>query len=169
MALPYASATSGDKALGELTQDRVKTLFDYNDGQLVNRSGRKWVRAGTVAGCKRSNGYVVTKIDQRIYYVHRLIFLWHHGYMPDEIDHVNRTPSDNRIENLRAVTRSQNQWNRDASGVYFKRGKWETSIQSFGSSQYLGQYETREEAREVYLQAKEDREKMLPAPEKDDG
>lgn len=48
----------------------------------------------------------------KVHKSHRLIFMLHHGYMPKEVDHINSDRADNRIENLRAVTRSENQCNR---------------------------------------------------------
>jgi len=38
----------------------------------------------------------------------------HHGYMPPEVDHINGDRADNRIENIRAANRSENQCNRFA-------------------------------------------------------
>jgi len=46
--------------------------------------------------------------------VHRLIFLLEYGYLPPEVDHINGDRQDNRIENLRPATRSENQCNRPA-------------------------------------------------------
>jgi len=43
---------------------------------------------------------------------HRLIWLYVYGEMPKEIDHINGDRQDNRLENLRSVTRSQNQFNK---------------------------------------------------------
>ena len=48
-------------------------------------------------------------------YWHRLMWIHHNGTIPYgmEIDHINRDKGDNRIENLRCVTVSQNRKNRD--------------------------------------------------------
>jgi len=42
------------------------------------------------------------------------VYMYHHGHLPPEplvIDHINRNRFDNNIENLRAVTKSENQRN----------------------------------------------------------
>ena len=65
---------------------------------------------------------------------------------------------DNRILNLRSVTHQQNQWNRTkAKGYYFfKRDKkWKSKIYLNNKEINLGTYNTEEEARTAYLQAKE--------------
>ena len=74
----------------------------------------------------------------------------HHGYMPPEIDHINGDRADNRIGNLRAVTRSQNQYNkrpqRNASGYrgvswHKKSGKWCVRIGINDKVKSMGYYD----------------------------
>jgi hypothetical protein len=81
---------------------------------------------------------------------HRLIFMLHHGFMPQEIDHINGDRADNRIENLRSVTRSQNQYNkrpqRNASGYrgvtwHKKTGKWLVRVGLNNKNKSLGYYD----------------------------
>ena len=86
--------------------------FDYHsDGQLTWKEGRPGVRKGSVAGCL-SNGYIAIGVNRKVYYAHRIIFEMVHGYVPSEIDHINGDRTDNRIENLRECSSSQNQMNR---------------------------------------------------------
>lgn len=97
-----------------LTQARVRELFDYReDGTLVRRvATRNRVKAGTIAGSLRGDGYLVVRVDSRPYLLHRVIFLYHYGYSPEnQVDHIDRNPSNNRIENLREVSQTCNNRN----------------------------------------------------------
>jgi hypothetical protein len=135
-----------------LTQERVRELFDYNPdtGDLVwkvNRRGR-FARIGAVAGYK--GRYVTISIDCDRYPAHQIVYLWHHGYVPDEIDHENRVKTDNRIGNLRECSRPQNTGNvglRSTNtsgyrGVCFANycNKWRAMIKINGTSKHLGYF-----------------------------
>lgn len=68
-------------------------------------------------GSNSTDGYKTVKIKCKQYYIHRLIaesFLDNPKNKP-EIDHINRNPSDNRLENLRWATRSENNRNTSAN------------------------------------------------------
>tara|TARA_R110000868_G_scaffold134284_4_gene346200 strand:+ start:204 stop:647 length:444 start_codon:yes stop_codon:yes gene_type:complete len=102
----------------ELTQARVKELFGYDPelGLLYHRRLQRWVEN------RLSNNYLTIKIDGTVYKAHRVIWLWVYGYFPTEIDHINRVRNDNRLVNLREVTRAQNMLNKskyknNASGI----------------------------------------------------
>jgi hypothetical protein len=73
------------------------------------------------------------------------------------LDHINRDKKDNRIFNLRIVTHQQNQFNTNASGISFRkeREKWVSRIMVSGKRIHLGYFNTEQEARQSYLQAKE--------------
>jgi hypothetical protein len=85
--------------------DKLRELLDYDPftGIFTWRVDRGSARAGTVAGAfDRSVGYYRIMIDGKNYRAHRLAWLWAYGYEPPaELDHRNRDPSDNRLENLR--------------------------------------------------------------------
>lgn len=111
-----------------LTQNEVRALFDYRDGSLFWRSRpAPYIRPGSEAGhfCRtgRNTGRIRVGIKGKLYLVHRLVFLYHHGYSPEgDIDHIDRNPSNNRIENLREVSRMCNlrnskKQNNNTSGV----------------------------------------------------
>ena len=85
------------------TQSQVKKLFDYIDGELF--------RKGKVAGYIRPDGYRSIAIQRKQYFAHRLIFLYHRGYLPEIIDHIDCDVSNNNIENLRPATKQQNAMN----------------------------------------------------------
>lgn len=98
-----------------ITQSQVVEWFDYRDGKLYWKKvahPNKQYLIGQEAGSIHKTGYRHVTWLGKIYKVHRLIFLLEHGYMPKEIDHINGDRKDNRIDNLRPVTRSENQCNR---------------------------------------------------------
>ena len=97
----------------KLTKDYLQEIFNYKDGNLYWKleSNRSLIK-GSKAGNIRTDGYVAIGLNKKVYKAHRLIFLMFNGYMPLEIDHINGDKGDNRIENLREVTHSQNSMNR---------------------------------------------------------
>ena len=98
----------------ELTKQVVQSLFDYKEGKLFwkeNRARGK-IKAGDEAGCLTSKGYRRLMIGYKEYPTHRIIYLWHHGYIPEVVDHINNDPLDNRIENLRKASLTTNMFNR---------------------------------------------------------
>jgi hypothetical protein len=149
----------------ELTQTRVRELFDYReDGVLISKVGVHKRAAGTVVGCD-SNGYKLVGIDYKLYKLHRLIFLWHHGYFPGEVDHIDGNPRNNRIENLRAATSQGNKANRGRNknnssgykGVTWdkRREKWVAQIMVNRKHIHLGQFDSAESAHRAYVAAAE--------------
>lgn len=147
----------------ELTQSYLATLFDYKDGNLYWKIKRKTVNAGDLAGRISNKGYVQIGIDRKIYSAHRIIFLMHHGYLPRTIDHINGNKADNRIENLRDVSLSQNQMNRkfgkNSSGikgvVWHKSNKnWMAQLVIGGKNTYLGSFDDLELAELVVVEAR---------------
>jgi hypothetical protein len=100
--------------MSDYSQEYLHTLFDYKDGNLFwkqNRAKGK-IKVGQEVGNISTRGYKRVMIEYKEIAVHRLIFLMHHGYMPNVIDHVNGNPLDNRIENLREATHQTNQYNK---------------------------------------------------------
>jgi hypothetical protein len=100
----------------KLTQARLREVLDYDSetGVFTFRIDRGLCgKRGGVVGAKNSCGYLMICIDGIQLAAHRLAWLYTYGYIPEnEIDHINRTKTDNRIENLREVSRSCNIRNR---------------------------------------------------------
>jgi len=153
-----------------LTQAELKSLLHYNQETgiftwLKHNSGVSILKAGTNKG----NGYIQISLKRKRYLAHRLAWLYVYGEWPkQQIDHINGIRDDNRIVNLRDVSRSKNLLNqnhsninkRNKSGVvgvsYFPRdNNWVAQFMVNGVTKYLGRYATVEEAKKVLFDAKE--------------
>jgi hypothetical protein len=143
------------------TQEQLKELFTYNDGQLYWKESRykgKNVRsisepAGGPDKKNSSNAYMRICIDQKRYLTHRLIFTYHHGYVPDFIDHIDGNRTNNRIENLREATIQQNSYNKKSNSstgyknVYLRgNGMYRVSFSLNGKPHIVGLYKNLEDA-----------------------
>lgn len=92
--------------------------FKYDDvnGELIYiKRVASRTDIGDVVGSVNAGGYRHTTIKGVHYYVHHLIWVFHFGSWPEELDHIDRNPSNNRIENLRLTTKTQQQFNRAAN------------------------------------------------------
>ena len=141
-----------------LEKDLLHELFDYEGGNLVWRTApARNVKDGDIAGCVLNSGYRQININKTRYQAHRLMWIYHNGSISKdvEIDHINRDTGDNRIENLRIVSRQENQFNRNAKG-YTKRpsGRYEARIKMNQKLIHLGMFDTEQEAKQAYLDAK---------------
>ena len=131
-----------------LNMDRINYLFEYRDGDLCRKVKSKSANIGDKAGYKEPKGYLITKIDNVGHFNHRIIFFMHHGYLPEFIDHIDGNTANNRIENLRPATNTQNQWNSGLNatntsgvkGVYWvKRDKkWRAMCRVNGTKHHIG-------------------------------
>jgi len=140
-----------------ITQEELKRQLHYDPatGAFTWRVSRPGVKAGKVAGANRGQYRVIT-VNRRTYGAHRLAWLYVHGNLPDEIDHRDGDPSNNRIKNLRPATRAQNAANRGIfknnktgyTGVSFiqSRGKFQATIGVGGKNVTIGLFDTLEEA-----------------------
>lgn len=146
----------------KLELDRVTEVLDVDI-----HSGRMfWKRRGTPkfdnlyagkeAGFVRADGYVQVRIDGRLYYRHRIIMAVVVGEDRDqEVDHINGTPGDDRNENLRYVSRDDQQRNlkmpkTNTSGRVgvsrYRKGRWQAAIWSGNKMICLGQYDSFDDA-----------------------
>lgn len=114
--------------------------------------------AGREAGHVSARGYRVVDIERATYKVHRVIYkMVTREEPPAQIDHINGDYSDNRIENLRPATPSQNCANKPTQrnsttgvkGVSFdkRRGLFMARVQLRGHSYYVGLFKTLDAAK----------------------
>ena len=139
--------------------NKFKETFCYNPktGALTNRISRgsrapKGSTVGTPAGSnyKGDSPFSFWFLGRK-HYVHRVAWAISYGYWPLEIDHIDRNPQNNRLDNLREVTRSENQRNQGiyknntsgVTGVYQTKkgyGRWYAQISINGITRSLGGY-----------------------------
>ena len=120
-----------------LTQDYLNAVLEYRDGFLFWKERvALCLREGSKAGTKHDKtGYMRIQIKRKQYMVHRVIFLMHHGYMPVMVDHIDGNNTNNKIENLRGVSASQNSMNskiRVTNTSGFKNVYWNTHAKRWG-------------------------------------
>ena len=89
----------------------LKRTYKYDDGHIVNRKTGKRRRER-----KFSNGYLDIRIrfkgNLRHISCHRFVWVLCNGSWPQlTIDHINGNRHDNRIDNLREVSQSENVYN----------------------------------------------------------
>lgn len=153
----------------EITQKYLKSLFDYQDGELywkISNSNR--AKIGDRVGTDHGNGYRRVAVNGKDYFVHRLIFLYHRGYLPEFLDHIDDNRSNNDINNLREATMSQNNMNRkkfksingkstssDFTGVTWNKRakKWMVYITNNGKQKHLGYFDSETDAAKAYNRA----------------
>lgn len=143
-----------------LSPDYLKSIFDYKDGQLYwKKPNSNVVKIGQKAGSLSADGYVSVRVNDAQYKAHRLIYLMHHGKLPRMLDHIDCNRANNRIENLREASLSQNRMNSTiaknntsgSKGVWWNKvhQKWQVCIRKDNKSNYLGTYSNKEEAIQV--------------------
>jgi hypothetical protein len=136
------------KADKHITQKELQEDFMYIDGKLYRSTG--WWS---------NQGYHSCKYKNKSYLTHRLIYILHYGKIAEGlvIDHINGDTHDNRIENLRAVTRQENSFNTNRKGIMWNKrnNNWRVRIGLNYKRIEVGSFKTREEAEEAYSIAKE--------------
>lgn len=151
-----------------ITVEFLTGCFDYRDGKLfwkyrplshfpdslrMNLFNSRY--AGKEAGSPW-RGYRMIATNLGRISTHRAIFMMHHGYLPQEVDHINGDSEDNRIENLRAATHQQNSMNMRTNagntsgrkGVFKLKGRerWVAYVRKDGRNRYSPRFSSFDEA-----------------------
>ena len=144
----------------ELTAEYLRSVLHYEPETGIftrKASTSNRVKVGDIAGCPNGDSYLQIRLQSRKYLAHRLAWLYMYSNWPnDQIDHINRIRTDNRITNLRDVSHKQNQQNAskrsdNTSGYpgvswYKLDSKWAAWIRHNQKLIHLGCYDTIEEA-----------------------
>ena len=161
-----------------MKQETLRLLFFYNRGHLYWKprpleAFKKysayvmWNRRYALkpAGSPNKRGYIRIGIAKKYYMAHRLIWLYHRGWLPEALDHKNGNPSDNRMSNLRPATQTQNRWNSrrristttNIKGVYRRpSGHYEAHICADYKRIHLGTFKAKKDAIRAVAQARKD-------------
>jgi len=154
-----------------LQQKTVRKLLDYDPETGLftwkardpkwfsdEKWGPEWRAAQWNSRCagrpafttKKERGYLSGTIFGSFYRAHRIAWLYHYGTWPDEIDHINGDTSDNRIENLRSVSHTENMRNcklrkdnsSGVSGVNWSKTakKWSARCNTDNGRKFLGYF-----------------------------
>ena len=132
-------------------------ILRYSDKQKGNHLIKGW------QDCKGSFrlGYNVVGLNQKYFYRHRIIAYAFLGLdinnLKKSIDHIDRNKLNNNLNNLRIVSHQENMFNTNAKGYSFEsdRNKFVAHICINHKDIKLGRFNTKEEARNAYLKAKE--------------
>jgi len=147
----------------EICQKLLQETFFYEDGNLIwkHQIGKR-NPAGKIAG-RNNHGYRMIGLFGKGYMTHRLIFMFHHGYFPPEVDHIDGNKSNNKIENLRAATHSENLKNQKLKssntsgqknvGWAKREQRWRVRLTVDGKDKHIGYFKDRELADLVAMEA----------------
>lgn len=138
-----------------ITKEFIYDQYQYESGQLY-KTGYLYAGHGSVGWYDKESGYYRLQIGREYWMLHRLIWIYHYGEIPVgmTVDHKDHDKTNNRIENLRLATRSeQNKYQRKRSncssqyiGVMWRdrAKKFEVYVNTYldgkKKSKYLGSY-----------------------------
>ncbi|WP_430316955.1 HNH endonuclease [Pseudomonas sp. p1(2021b)] len=167
-----------EAAQAAISLDELKSTLSYSPATgkftwLKTLGSRAQV--GSVAGYLHCRGYRFIRLKGKRFAAHRLAFFWMTGRFPmEDIDHINGNRDDNRWENLREASRSENLENINPKpnqsgmlGVTRTRcGNWTARIMKNGKQHYLGTFYSPDDAGAAYLEAKSKLHVFQPIPRK---
>ena len=143
-----------------VTQAEVRRLFDYCiETGVLTKNGKR-------IGWRGWRGYRKIRVNGVKYLEHRIIWLWMTGeWPPNQIDHIDTVPDNNKWANLRLATHAQNCRNRKMiktkiggiKGVFpfGREGKYRARIRVSGKDVHLGVFDDPISAHAAYARAAE--------------
>lgn len=147
-----------------LSVERLREVLDYDPETGVFKWKVKINRnivVGSTAGGLHPKGYWRIAVDGKRYLAHRLAYLYINGEWPDDqVDHRDRNRINNRWNNLRPASQTQQNGNTNmnknnssgARGVCWdkSRTKWLAFINVNDRFKNLGRFDEFEDAREAH-------------------
>ena len=134
-----------------ISKEYLHERFTYRDGELywkVVYSNR--LKVGQLAGDIDGRGYRRVMLGKQHYKMHVLIWIMFNGEVPEGmvVDHKDRDKTHNRIQNLRLLSKGQNNLNTNRKGVSYdsKRQKWRAQTSIDNKTVTLGRFDTEAEA-----------------------
>jgi len=149
------------------SQEELNALLEYRDGKLFWKVSRGRIKIGSEAGRLISSGYKQVGFKGKVYLQHRLIWVMHGNDPVDCLDHIDGDRLNNRIENLRPATKTENNWNAilkitntsGIKGVTWNKNRtcWQGHVGYKGKQHHVGCFKNKEECAKA---VKEFREKL---------
>jgi hypothetical protein len=171
MSLKIGMVCKSKRITAPFSHEHLKSILHYEPktGKWKWLVGKRGISVGKKAGCSRGI-YTTIGIGKKLYYASNLAWFWMTGEWPAVgVDHKNRNKHDDRWNNLRLATYSQNNTNIYnprknglPRGVSKSRSKFTAQICINRKRTFLGRYNTLEEAEQAYLKASEFRKEFLP-------
>ena len=146
------------------SSNEIQSKVFYREGDLYWRTPLGRAVAGQRIGTRTRNGYLIVNwplpTGRRKLLVHRLTWLMFNNTLPPLIDHINRNKEDNRIENLRPLSFTENARNCGNKhykydlprGVTIQKGRYKAQIKLEGKTTHIGIFNTSEAAATAYAQ-----------------
>lgn len=144
-----------------LTIEELKANLNYNPStglftRLITRTFS--ATQGSLAGCKNKQGYIVIRLNNKLYQAHRLAWFYMTAEWPKEVDHKDTIRDNNKWENLRNSTHAQNKYNSKANknnksgekGISLSNDIYRVYIRLPKGKKYLGSFKNLVEAKEAY-------------------
>ncbi|EJH7012893.1 HNH endonuclease [Salmonella enterica] len=163
MAAKISNNKTPDGRMALPSNERLNELFSYDPltGYLIRKVQSGKAMAGSHCMAPNKEGYYRAWVDSRLFMVHRIVWKMTNGDEPKIIDHINGIVTDNRLENLRPATDSQNAWNTNGLakpvGVYWHAPKngnrkhcWQARVSFKGKDISLGLYDDLADAIRAY-------------------
>jgi hypothetical protein len=145
------------------TPARLCKVFRYDPytGHLWWRERGLGRRFSKPAGSRVPKGYIHIEFEGVVYKAHHVVWAIVTGKWPKELDHRNGDEGDNRFDNLRHATKSQQAANKGCyvnnqiglKGVYLNGNRWRAILQCQKQRKHLGYFETPELAHAAYVKA----------------